>query len=143
MNSFLAAAGLTPTDELLLTYAPLLGLIGSVIRVLMIRNSLEVLPERQGDSHPFNFWFAYSRFNGYLAWGVVGSGSGLLIALLFLGSLDMETSITFRVFAVALLAGYGAPSLWKRQEDTVAAIVAARLQGPAPNAPSGKKPDTS
>lgn len=128
MSDWLSAFGFSNSDWVMLCVSPPLGLIGSMVRVLMIRNSLETLPTYPTGTKPFSLWFVYSRFNWYLAWSVVGLGSGLLIALLFAGSLQPGSSSVARVLALALLAGYGAPALWKRQEETVSAIVEARLK---------------
>ena len=126
MSNWFINLGITESDLQMLEVAPILGLAGSVVRALMIRNSLESLPLYPTESAPFSGWFVYARLNWYLAWAVVGAGSGLLVTLLFLGAVPPGSGLV-RVYALAMLAGYGAPALWKREEATMERVVDERL----------------
>lgn len=105
-------------DTALLVIAPALGLLGSVVRALTIRNSLEVLPTRPtSNANKFDWRFFYSRFNWYFAWAIVGCATGLLIGLLFSGSMASGFQSLARVGAMALISGFAAPSVWKKKVD--------------------------
>ena len=112
----------------LLASCPVAGLLGSLVRVLMIRNTLEDLPGFPADPKPLTFAYFYVRWNWYFGWSVVGIASGLLIGLLFLSELAESVGAVGRVVAVALLAGYGAPALWKRQQDFISTMIEQRLK---------------
>lgn len=127
-----SALGFTSADGVLLATSSLCGLIGSVVRALMMRNSLESLPQRPDQPPRFSLAFVYNRFNWYWAWGIVGLGSGLLVGLLFVGTLQPGVGSVARVLAAALLAGYGAPAFWKRQEETFERILQERLNKSTP-----------
>jgi hypothetical protein len=126
---YYTALELTIHDIALLAMGPALGLIGAFVRVLMVRNELETLPQLQQSESGFSWWHVYTRINWYFAWGIVGLGSGLLVALLFVGSLGSETNLLSRVLALALLAGYGAPSMWKSQQEALTRVLDGRIQG--------------
>jgi hypothetical protein len=127
MPEWASSLGLTRIDVIVLFGAPVAGMIGSVVRAAMIRQSLEAIPDRPADANLFSPWFFYARFTWYVAWMVVGLGSGLLIAMLFIGGFADTIGSAARIVAVALLAGYGAPSLWKRQEEALNSVVSARM----------------
>jgi hypothetical protein len=143
MPEWASSLGLTTIDVIVLFSAPIAGILGSVVRAAMIRQSLEAIPNRPADAKLFTPWFFYARFTWYLAWMVVGLGSGLLIALVFIGGFADTIGSAARIIALALLAGYGAPSLWKRQEEALNSVVTARLamiQGSETSQPSAAKP---
>lgn len=128
---------ITNVDLTIIVCAPFLGFFGGVIRALMLRNSLGTLPQANRAPKPFSWWLIYHRINWYFAWGVVGFGSGLLVALLFLGSFNEDTNLPFRVLAIALLAGYSAPNLWTQQQDLVALSVGSQLAKSGPDNGAG------
>jgi hypothetical protein len=112
----------------LLASCPVAGLLGSTVRVLMIRNTLEDLPDYPADPKPLTFAYFYVRLNWYFGWSVVGIATGLLAGLLFLSELAESVGAVGRVVAVALLAGYGAPALWKKQQDFIFSMIEQRLK---------------
>jgi hypothetical protein len=127
MPEWATSLGLTRIDVIILFGAPIAGMIGSIVRAAMIRQSLEAIPDRPADKNLFSPWFFYARLTWYAAWMIVGLGSGLLIAMLFIGGFADTIGSAARLIALALLAGYGAPGLWKRQEETLNSIVKARV----------------
>ena len=118
---------LSASDQIILFGCPLAGIVGSIVRAIMIRQTLDALPTAPVSSQLFSGGFFYARFTWYLSWVVVGFASGLLVAFVFVDSLANSPGSAFRVIALALIAGYAAPVLWKRQEETLNAIVSARL----------------
>lgn len=133
MHDWLATLDLTSYDYLILMASPIAGFIGSLVRVLMIRNELEALPGYPSELKPFRWVYVYTRFVWYFSWFVVGAGSGLLIALLFVGALKDGAGSAARVLALALLSGYGAPALWKRQAEAALAVIEARVKAGTSN----------
>ena len=125
---WLQSLGPGAQDVALLLMSPMLGVIGSVVRVMTIRYTLESVPDKPISASAFKFGYFCERFFWYWAWVWAGFASGLLVSLLFIGTLSSGAASVARVGAMALITGFAAPSVWKKQIDLAEDIIGKRLK---------------
>jgi len=107
-------------DVTLLLWAPFCGFLGATVRAYILEGNLEKYSEK---GKTFLDSFTYRDFQWFLYHSFIGAATGLLVALLFIGGLKEELSSLGRVLAVAMIAGYSALNLWKKQEHTIERIL--------------------
>lgn len=106
-------------DIVLLITAPFCGALGAIAFFLFM--AATVSNRGAEDSARQMPWYVavpqgIIGFIGHLGLGLV---VGLLIAFVFLGSIQNEASAVGKVLALTILIGYQAPNFWRMQESMV------------------------
>ena len=125
MFNLFESLGFTSQDIAMLSLSILCGIFGAVARAFMLESKLS---EYDADTKSFLESFNYRDFQWLMGHIVVGSVTGLLVALLFIGAINEDRGAFARVLAIALLMGYSAPTFWSTQEKTIGKIVEKRLK---------------
>jgi len=104
------------------------AMLGALVRAGMIDTPLEGHPGDNPRLDAITARYAYRRFKWSLGWIAVGLVSGIVIGLLFVGAIAKDAGSIARVLAIAIFAGYSAPTLFKQQERVISEIVDERLR---------------
>lgn len=115
--------GFSQTDIVMLYLCPVLGIIGGFIHVFTTDIDYSVTPKASNFSKAEiddelrkqivehrGLWIASRLF--------IGAATGLLLALYFVGAITSEVTSVGRLLALAMVAGYVAPSFWKNQRSS-------------------------
>lgn len=122
MIDFFVGIGFGMLDLILLVLCPLLGAVGSIVHVLIIDIDYTKSPKLKDyadrpkvdedlakDIQDFRGYWLVSRV-------IIGGVTGLVLALYFSGSIVPEATSVGRLLALAVIAGYVAPSFWRHQQ---------------------------
>lgn len=107
-------------DILLLFLSPIAGVFGALSFFLFVASTTLEKPRADEPLAAVSLWrrllLNVGNFFGHVGLGLM---IGLLVALLFLGSLQPQVSAIGKVLALSMLLGYQAPNIWRLQERYV------------------------
>lgn len=117
--------GFSPQDTLMTLLCPCFAAVGGFAHTLMLHSKFTSLPEKYT---PVSKGEAFHRAMWFLARLLLSGAAGLVVALLFVGSLTTGPSSVARVFVLAVVVGYAAPKLWVAQERLVSDALEKKLE---------------
>ena len=117
--------GFSNQDVCLLWLCPFFAMLGSIMHGGLLENNLEVYPKAK---RKFTDYINLAIVSWWLSKLCAGLLTGIVVGLLFVGSIKEGPGHLCRVLALAMAAGYSAHKVWATQEKFTLSLIDKRVK---------------